>query len=948
MITIHVLGFGEIFQGFLNGLAAFMKQDSFSGFLRLTALVGIIMASVGYLKRRDPMDFGKWVIGYVLVINLVILPKTDVDIYDIAAQKSRVVSNVPVVFAVAASLITGVGVELAQEYDSLLSMPDDLTYTKTGSLFGSKIIQASHDFHIIDLQLKHEMDSYLRNCVVGDIRLNHKYSMGDLGASDNIWSLISAKASPLRMTKVNGKNVTCLVASAGKGQYSLRVKLDAEIKKAYKFFGINLFGRQSKNVYKKLFETHLRSAADYYQNMTDSAADIFLQSMMINAIGDGIKNYQAFTDSTAGVVNNQVAKSKVQHRWSWEIAGQKAAWFLPLLHTLLTIMLFGIFPIIMVMTTLPNGIGIFKGYLQFFVSLQFWPVLFAILNAVMTWYGQSQAQKYGLFTMINIDKIDELHADLSGVAGYLMLMIPFIAKGLVSNLSEAFSGLATSMTGHLQGSAMAVANDAASASFGLGQTSFYNTSANNMNANNTSANNVSENNTSANKHDTNWTNFHGMHSNQMETGVVKTTTGSGESNYDVSPAMTKSAVSITDAKAMSASLNQAYEQSDQAAKNESAHYQSALSNFAHRAIQLSQLAGHDMRLGDGVSSSENGQYSKALSTMNHIAEDVANRIGISKEDAFAHLTSAGWGSNVGIKTDKSLIGGLMRRGIGVSGGGDAHMKYDKSSTSSDRYNTGSDSSVSARQSKDFNDALNYVTHFAQTHNFDESHSTAASLSNQMGADLRDAQTASQNYEANLSRSQRISKAKSFVESDTGQITENLDQAFHAYVSKKLNGASQDELYGHPGSMESLNKLKSLGQDFISNKREELIANYGNQGREEQIESFYKQEKDQLITKGNQLGGIYQKNNDQLVTGAKELDVGIDNNQAQQLKQDVSEKITTFKTQSDEGYGLIRGSREALINETDKEINNGKVKAQKNTILREDWLRNEGLHHKDEE
>lgn len=77
--------------------------------------------------------------------------------------------------------------------------------------------------------------------------------------------------------------------------------------------------------------------------------------------------------------------------------------------------------------------------------------------------------------MVNIEKIDELHADLSGVAGYLMLMIPFLAKGFVSNLSEAFSGLATSMTGHLQGSAMAVANDAASASFSLGQTSFYNT-----------------------------------------------------------------------------------------------------------------------------------------------------------------------------------------------------------------------------------------------------------------------------------------------------------------------------------------------------------------------------------------------------------------------------------------------------------------------------------------
>lgn len=54
MITIHVLACGELFAEVLNAIAAFMKQDSFLGLLRITALAGIVMATVGismlYLK----------------------------------------------------------------------------------------------------------------------------------------------------------------------------------------------------------------------------------------------------------------------------------------------------------------------------------------------------------------------------------------------------------------------------------------------------------------------------------------------------------------------------------------------------------------------------------------------------------------------------------------------------------------------------------------------------------------------------------------------------------------------------------------------------------------------------------------------------------------------------------------------------------------------------------
>ncbi|CDZ79413.1 conjugal transfer mating pair stabilization protein TraG [Legionella massiliensis] len=921
MITIHVLAGGELFQHVLNAITTFMKQDSFLGLLRITSLIGIVMAIIGFIKTHDPMAFARWFLGYVLFVNLVLLPKTAVLIDDISAETPKLVDNVPVVFALSASLVTTIGYGLAQSYDALLTLPNDLQYTKSGALFGSRLISASTSFRIKDPELKEEMNEYFRVCVVGDIRLNRKYSVSELAHSTDIWNLITAKASPLRMISVSGQLVTCQDASKPDGQYSLRKKLDAEINKAYKFFGVNLFGKPKNTKYEALFSTHLKSAFDYYQGLTDSSSNIFLQSMMINAMGDGVAHYQAFTDATAGIVNQQFTKSQVQHRWSWEVLGQKALWILPITHTCVTLLLFGVFPLIIALTTLPGGIRILYGYMQFFMSLQFWPVLFAILNAGMTIYGASSSSEYGQFTMINLDKIDELHADISGASGYLMMLIPFLSHGLVSNLGGAFSNLATSMMSHMQGSSMSAAGEAASGSFGLGQTSFYNTTANNF---------------SANKHDSNWTHLHGMHTEQLSSGVLKTLTGSGDSVFDVSPGMTRGAISINAQEGLSASMNQAYEHSTQAAKNESAHYQRSLSNFAHRALQLSQLTGHDMRLGEGVSESETGQYSKALSTISHIAEDVAAKTGMSKEDALAHLTSGGWGGTAGVKSQGSIWGKLAQWGTGFHGGVDAHAKFERSSTSSDRYHTGVDSSLSARESKDFNEALNYVNHFAKNHHFDDSHSKAASLSNQLGADLREAATASHNVDSSLNHAERISHAKSYVESHSAQISKNLDQAFPSYVANALGESARDELYSHPGDMQSLNKLQALGQEFIAHKRDELIAQFGNQGKSAQVETFYQKEHDYLMNKEPQLASQFHQNSEHLSQEAKQLEVGFDSNKATQLQYKVEGTIQNTQTQSAQGKDDIQYQHDAQSTDMNHRMAEGKTDAQKNLVLPEDW------------
>ena len=378
-------------------------------------------------------------------------------------------------------------------------------------------------------------------------------------------------------------------------------------------------------------------------------------------------------------------------------------------------------------------------------------------------------------------------------------------------------------------------------------------------------------------------------------------------------------------------MNQAFETSKQEAFNESQHYQTALSNFAHRAIQLSQLQGHDLRLGDGVSASESGQYSKALSTISHIAQDVASRTGVSQDEALTQLTSMGLGSHAGIQSSQSLIGKLAKLGTGFSAGGDAHIKFDRNSTSGDRYHSGVDSALSTREAHDFHDAMNVVANFSKTHHFDESHSTAASLSNQLGADLREAETASHNVDASLSKATRINTARHYVESNGAQIATDLNQAFPAYVASRVGAEKRDVLFASPGNLESVHQLQALGNDFIAHQRDHLIAAYGNQQDSQSVDATYKQHAETLAHHNEMMGSNYQHNHDSLVRGAHIQSLGVDPKAAQNLQQSTNNylKQTNNKIAADGALiHQINHDKNELIN---SQIKEGKYKAKDGAI-----------------
>ena len=262
---------------------------------------------------------------------------------------------------------------------------------------------------------------------------------------------------------------------------------------------------------------------------------------------------------------------------------------------------------------------------------------------------------------------------------------------------------------------------------------------------------------------------------------------------------------------------------------------------------------------------------------------------------------------------------------GVHGNVHAGAKYDRSSTSGDRYNQGSDTVETARKANDFNDAFNYVNNFTKNNHLDNSYSNGASLLNQMGADLRNAETASHNYDASKSRSERIQKAQSYVEANASNINTDLTQTFPAFVGAQVGAAERDRLFSHPGDPNAIHQLQSLGSDFLHERREALIAA---QPSGQQIDNFYQHATQQAAAKAGAISLNYKHTGEGLKQTAHEHIGGISSEQAKDLYQKVDSNLDKLRQKTTSDGELITKIKENRQTHAELAIEQGKKEAKR--------------------
>lgn len=819
MLEIYAIAGGDWLRGNLNAIAAFMGTSTWSTIEKMCIAISVLIVAGNWVKKHNVMDLIGWVFSLTLVSMLVVI-RTPVQIIDYSnVAQVYEVDNVPIGLAIPASLTTRVGNALIQSYEMVFALPDSVTYSKTGMLFGSNLVAKSTDFLSQNPQITTLFSDYVQNCVMGDIFLNHKYSFEELLNSPDPYTLIFANPSPLRgVFDKNNQFQTCEEASR---DLKSALALDTQTGgKTWNYYVRQLFGGKPNP--DLLFSQMIGDSYNYFYSSGQSAGQIIRQNVTMNALRSGIQSYAARSGDTASLVNIANTSSLEKQRLAQATMGHQALRTLPLMQTVIMGIMIGMFPI-MVMAAMFNmmTLQVLKGYVFALIWLQTWPLLFAILNSAMAYY----AKQNGVPVVLSeLSQVQLKNSDIATTAGYIAVMIPPLSWGIVKSMGAAFS----SAYSHFSSSGLGATSQAASGVVD-GNYSFANMQMENV---------------SGYSWGTNSTTSFGQMSRQLANGGTETKTGDGTTIWDARSS--KLPVDINVSRQLASANQQMAREADVQAESALHGYNSSVTSAWNSLQQFGTNKGNSASTTTGADTTESSQDSMARSKMWNAVVANAKANNISNEESFQQLMdkstkgslSGEMYGNAKWNTGDQLAGklGKWATGFSAEGGVKASLGASVSSGSTDSTNESGREShdsrhdTSSQAAKDFKEASDYFTSRKTTTSGNITDNNASSRVDQFSASLSSAKNSYDQYTTSRTRSHEYSEMASRTESMTGQMNENLTQQFANFVQHRAP-QNAEAILTNTSSPEIAAQREALAREFVKEQVEPRVDAAYQQGRE---------------------------------------------------------------------------------------------------------------------
>ncbi|HHF7729421.1 TPA: conjugal transfer mating-pair stabilization protein TraG [Klebsiella pneumoniae] len=907
MLEIYAIAGGDWLRGNLNAIAAFMGTSTWSTIEKMCIAISVLIVAGNWVKKHNVMDLIGWVFSLTLVSMLVVI-RTPVQIIDYSnVAQVYEVDNVPIGLAIPASLTTRAGNALIQSYEMVFALPDSVTYSKTGMLFGSNLVAKSTDFLSQNPQITTLFSDYVQNCVMGDIFLNHKYSFEELLNSPDPYTLIFANPSPLRgVFDKNNQFQTCEEASR---DLKSALVLDTQTGgKTWNYYVRQLFGGKPNP--DLLFSQMIGDSYNYFYCSGQSAGQIIRQNVTMNALRSGIQSYAARSGDTASLVNMANTSSLEKQRLAQATMGHQALRTLPLMQTVIMGIMIGMFPI-MVMAAMFNmmTLQVLKGYVFALIWLQTWPLLFAILNSAMAYY----AKQNGVPVVLSeLSQVQLKNSDIATTAGYIAVMIPPLSWGIVKSMGAAFS----SAYSHFSSSGLSATSQAASGVVD-GNYSFANMQMENV---------------SGYSWGTNSTTSFGQMSRQLANGGMSTQTRDGSMVWDSGGAMSKLPVDINVGRQIASAQQQMAREADVQAESALHGYNSSVTSAWNSLQQFGTNKGNSASTTTGADTTESSQDSMARSKMWNAVVANAKANNISNEESFQQLMDDSAKSTQGVdlygsgkwSSGDQLFGKLGKWGTGLSAEagvkGSAGWTHSSGNTdnvgTSGRESNDSRHDTSSQAAKDFKEASDYFTSRKTTTSGNITDNNASSRVDQFAASLSSAKNSYDQYTSSRTRSHEYSEMASRTESMTGQMNENLTQQFANFVQHR---APQDAeaILTNTSSPEIAAQREALAREFVKEQVEPRVDAAYQQGRESIGQNMAG------VSGGGDNGSVmadYRQNSGRI--DAMTQDAGIKDN----VDQKVGGMITENKQQQQETRENIQRQGAEVKNENTEMEKDHKTKA----------------------
>ena len=526
---LYVYGNGEAIAQILTAVKLMLAPDHGGGAFRYLLL---FLAIVGFvvLAVRAGFDPGKnflKMFGFIFLVWAVMYgtqgARANVHIYDRYSNYSNVITGVPAIVALPASIVSQTGEWLTRQIETNFSIPGSFKMSESGgfNLFG-KVTNDLNEFVISDPDLKRSLSAYVSDCVVPAIALS-RMSTREIVTDTNLIDTLAKAQSQAIMTryfpmKEGGR---CeWMDQLGSG-YNAQIGALMTCSAAYSCLtgDLELFAEslmQAKNEQWKAAGIMVPFEQAMSEALAHAGASgsgnplarysrpqgIILQKALTASMTGAFRSAAVRTGNNEIMTATAIAQAEQSQKSAWWTAAEIFENMMGYVYLVLQGFIFAIVPVVIIGLMIP-GLGgkIFTNYFQILVWLMLWTPMLAIVNYLITIFGGAQMRETlavaGL-SMENSAILTEQANNLVIAAQFIGTMVPLITWGLVKG-AMAF----TEFVSHGIGSSFATQAGAQAAT------------------GNVSMGNLSMDNIGMNKYSTTMTSAVGMQSVQADFGAGK-------------------------------------------------------------------------------------------------------------------------------------------------------------------------------------------------------------------------------------------------------------------------------------------------------------------------------------------------------------------------------------------------------------------------------------------
>ncbi|MFQ5469731.1 MAG: conjugal transfer protein TraG N-terminal domain-containing protein [Gammaproteobacteria bacterium] len=687
---IFTYGGGLVLLQLFNGLVAILGDNDYLVLLKITGLITIIWVIIEAIFMRRPISVQPFII-VILVFYILFIPRVNVIITDrINPANSGVVANVPIGVGFTASIASNVGDWMARTFESVLTLPNDLQYSNNGLLFGSNLLRASTQFEITDSRLAGNISEFMQQCVFYDI-LTGFYTWGDIVDEPDFWTMLQSTANPARSFQYLDASGSKSIITCPAGAALLNTDWTNEITRARQIYGNRLF--PGDPLAEAKFMAALPVSYAYMSNITTTAADSIRQNMMANAVKRSLTRFAARADASAAAQDLALAQAEAQRSASYSVLGELAGKTLPLLRNIFEVLVYGMFPLFLVLMFTPAAGKALMFYLKSVFWLQLWAPLYALINLIMTSYSADTGMAVATLpsggqelTLATATALGAVNADIAAIASYMAWMIPLISWGVVN----AGAGMSMSMLASGLGAITQQAGSHAAADISRG---------------NVSMGNMGLYGQHGFKNDFAPAYAGGVGTMVDGQGTTHTMMPTGAEALSYQQSNLGFGTQVTNA--MRSSVSTQLSQSQESAwQNTAAYGQSLASNYSDMKRFVDQASSgigvsQEFRMQDGTS------VQQEFGELTSVANNFASKYGVSNDQAVAMLGTAGFGGKIPLTEIGAKIQAQFKNQDTLQNAWSEAQQLNQNTNFSERYQNVSSAvqAEAARVSSEHNDSF---------------------------------------------------------------------------------------------------------------------------------------------------------------------------------------------------------------------------------------------------